>query len=195
MKNTTIHILHSILLTCTLILFGIIFAPIASAKFINTFLLKIGGGNFSNNDATAKYLAKYDLIITRKMESDDIGGSYGSTWMAIKSHNPNTKIHLYTQVNTTHLSSDSAAIYYTNNLARYGVSRGHSDGKLKDHNNYFLHRNGAKLEYIYNGSFKGFFNYYMINNDNKFKIPFASSPAYPYVLKHDLSLALKCLGN
>jgi len=119
-------------------------ASLASAKFINTFLIKIGGVNFPNNDETAKYLAQYDLIITRKMQSDDIGGSYGSTWKAIKKYNPNCKIHLYAKVNCTHPDSDSTTVYYSNNLARYNVSRGHFDGRLADHNGYFLHRDGKK---------------------------------------------------
>jgi hypothetical protein len=143
---------------CVLTLFCSIFSSTASAKFINTFLIKIGGDPFTNNDATAKYLAQYDLIITRKMQSRNISfegsSSYGSTWRAIKQHNPNTEIHLYTQVNSTNPSSDSWPIYSLNNISRYGDSRGHSDGKLKDHNNYFLHRNGAKLGYFNNGSLK-----------------------------------------
>jgi hypothetical protein len=140
MKNSKVK--SSVIIIFTISFLGLTGASQVSAKFINTFLIKIGGGDFTGNEDTAKYLAQYDMIITRKMQSDDIGGYYGSTWKAIKKYNPNCKIHLYAKVSTTHPDHDSHNNYYSNNLARYNVSKGHSDGKLANHYGYFLHRNG-----------------------------------------------------
>jgi len=140
---------------------GVSVALCAAPPFVRTLLIKIGGGPFTDSDATAAYLSQYDVILTRKMQSRNIAfqglNSYGSTWRAIKSHNSATQIHLYTQVNAVHPAADTSSIYYLNNIGRYGVSRDHSDGRLLDHDGYFLHRAGAKLEYWYGGSQLGYY--------------------------------------
>jgi hypothetical protein len=194
MKNFTVK---SFLITiCSLILFVLITVSPASAKFINTFLIKIGGNKFTNSEATAKYLAQYDVIITRKMQSANIGGSYGSTWKAIKKYNPNCKIHLYTKVNITHPDSDSTKIYYTNNLARFNISRGHSDGNLANHDDYFLHQNGKIwIHKSKNGGYllnpaKGKFQAYSLEatlNDYKYQA-WAADGVYTDLLYSDVTV-------
>ena len=72
-------------------LFISIFCLEAEAKFINTFLYRIGGNALRSGDEA--HLAKHSIIFCNKFHYDDIRGN---SWQAIKSINPNAKIYLYT---------------------------------------------------------------------------------------------------
>ena len=64
-------------------LFISIFCFEAEAKFINTFLYRIGGSPLSAGDE--KDLAKHSIIFCQTFHYDDIRGD---SWQAIKSINP-----------------------------------------------------------------------------------------------------------
>ena len=104
------------------------------AKFINTFLYRIGGNNLRPVD---KYtVANFDIVFLNKFHYDDIDGD---TWGSIKAINPDIKIFLYTTHNTVFSSHDNIQTVYLNDLGRYNISRGHSMGSLnRDHPEFFL---------------------------------------------------------
>ena len=114
------------------------------AKFINTFLYRIGGSSLSAGDE--KDLAKHSIIFCQTFHYDDIRGN---TWQAIKSINPNSKIYLYTTTTFVNRDDDSVSALYLNNLGRYNASRGHSMGSLNGNNGYLflLDKNGNRVRW------------------------------------------------
>ncbi len=81
-------------------------------------------------------LADYELLIFDRMRFKQINNN---TWKAIKTASPSTKILLYQAGPLVANNTDSKPVYYLNNLGRYDVSRGSSDGNLnKDHPDWFL---------------------------------------------------------
>ena len=126
---------------------------VAEAKFINTFMVRIGGKSLSSSDASL--MAKHDIIFCQKFHYDDIGGN---TWKAIKDINPKTEIYLYGQTALVAAGDDTVTTQYLNNLGRYNLSRDHSLGSLnKDNPNFFLlDANGKRVEWVYNASYQKF---------------------------------------
>ena len=123
-------------------LFISIFCIEAEAKFVNTFIIRIGGNALKSGDEA--HLAKHSIIFAQKFHYDDIRGD---TWQAIKSINPNAKIYLYTATAWVDINQDSTSAVNLNTLGRYNNSRGHSMGSLNgDNNNLFLFdSNGTRI--------------------------------------------------
>ena len=109
-------------------------SSVAEAKFINTFISRIGGNDLQSGDEVK--MAKYDIIFCNKFHYDDIRGD---TWGAVKDINPNTEIYVYSDVVFVYRYSDDDPTQGLNNLGRYNNSRGHSMGSLNgNHPSYFL---------------------------------------------------------
>ena len=136
-------------LTMCLIAFLIIsiFCIEAEAKFINTFLYRIGGSALRSGDES--HLAKHSIIFVQKYHYDDIRGD---TWGAIKKINQNAKIYTYASTMLVNTQDDSVSPVFLNNLGRYNVSRGHSMGSLNgNHKEFFLlNSNGQRVRWKWN---------------------------------------------
>lgn len=120
----------------TIVISIFLFFPDSSlqAKFIKSFVCRIGGNNLNSGDEVT--MAKYDIILANKFHYDDINGD---SWGAIKAINPDVEIYLYTDINQTYSTHDDLPTQYLNNLGRYNVSRGHSMGSLNGNNpDFFL---------------------------------------------------------
>ena len=122
----------------------ILFLPASSvqAKFIKTFLYRIGGDRLSSGDEVT--MAKYDIIMANKNHYDDISGD---SWGKIKAINPNVKIYLYTSILYVYSTHDNYDAIALNDLGRYGVSRGHSMGQLDiiNDNLFLLNSQGERV--------------------------------------------------
>ncbi len=113
---------------------GIGFKAFANES-VSPFLLYYGGGPAITQQMVSTF-AEYELVVTDRFRHSQVGGN---TWKAIKSLSPDTKIFLYQDGPFVHSNTDSYPLRGLNNLARYNVSRGSSDGSLKgDHPDWFL---------------------------------------------------------
>lgn len=102
---------------------------VCHAAFLQTFYIRVGGNALSSGDETT--LAKYDKLMFQRFHYDDIGGD---SWAAIQAINASCDIYVYQQGRSSDSDDDAKNIVNCNSLARYNVSRGHSDGSLNgDH--------------------------------------------------------------
>lgn len=118
-------------------------AQAASAKFTPTFLYYYGGGA-RLTPADVPRLAKYDLLdVDRFRYNDILINEVPSTFSEIRRANPNIQIFLYEMGPEVANDHDANPVVYLNDIGRYGVSRGHSQGSLNgQHPQWFL-RDGA----------------------------------------------------
>ena len=107
--------LKSVILTITILIYLI--QPV-EAKFINTFLARVGGNELRSGDEI--HMAKHDIIFCNKFHYNDIRGN---TWQAIKSINPNAKIYLYSATAVVDPDQDSTSAVNLNTLGRYNNSK------------------------------------------------------------------------
>ena len=142
MKSQKLH-----LSACIIIGLLFLFQASAEAKFINTFIIRIGGNSLHTGDEV--HLAKHDIIFCNKFHYDDIRGD---TWRAIKQLNPNAEIYLYGKMCLVHQNTGNYSTVSLNELGRYSVSRGHSMGSLNgNHPNFFLlNSSGNRIRWSYN---------------------------------------------
>ncbi|HEY3231795.1 MAG TPA: putative glycoside hydrolase [Roseiflexaceae bacterium] len=123
-------------------------AVTGSSRFIPVMLVYYGGGP-ALTAADAPRLAKYDLIDIDRFRYNQIGGS---TWAAIKAHNPKVEIYLYEMGAESPSHLDVTGRENLNGLGRYDVARGHPMGSLnRDHPELYLRDSSGKR--IYNTAF------------------------------------------
>ena len=132
MRNYKLLYLFILFYSLNTIQFGI-----CEAKFIQTFIPRIGGNSLNSGDATK--LAKFDIILCNKMHYNDDNGKYSNTWENIKSFNPNAKILLYTSAMYSNSEHDSWGDEAINGLDRFENDRNHPQGDL--HRDIALHKN------------------------------------------------------
>lgn len=107
----------------------------ASEGSVNPFLFMFGNIiKLTKQDIPA--LADYELLILDRWRFHQINNN---TWKEIKKASPNTKIFLYQLGPVVQDNADSRPVKNLNNLGRFDVSRGSSDGSLNgDHPDWFL---------------------------------------------------------
>lgn len=109
--------------------------PAASAprKFINTFVIRIGGQSLKPDDGPL--LAKFHMVMCDRSHYDDINGN---TWRTLKAINPEIEIYPYIS---------ASSIISVNGRGRNKGSRGPSMGNLnRDHPEFFLRdKNGKRV--------------------------------------------------
>ena len=124
-----------------MIIFSLFVAPV-EAKFINSFIIHIGGDTLQSEDITGA--AKHDIIFAQRFHYNDVGGD---SWAAIKAINPDAKIYIYTM--TTISDSDTACVALSNyTVSRYDDDCGHSQGDLNtDNPDYFMMDGDSRVTY------------------------------------------------
>lgn len=137
-----------------------------SSKFLNLYTIKIGGSSLPNTVAAAQQLAKFDLVWARTMESDDLGdppGSSnryrGSSWKAIRSYSPDTKIYVHTnlcQVDVRYDCTTNPDMFYINNPNRFSNACGHSMGKSSAISSLWYHDSEGALIQGHNANWRLF---------------------------------------
>ena len=106
-----------ILWVCLLAVFA--FPKASSAKFLQTFLCRVGGKDLSLTDKSL--MAKYDVILLQRFHYNDIEGD---TWGAVKAINPNVELFLYQLGRESQDNDDFRSAGGLNNLGRWNISRG-----------------------------------------------------------------------
>ncbi len=123
-KSITLVVVFCLLKSITLIS--------AANESINPYLIYYG-------DVSAQSiptLAEYDLIVLGRYRHAAVNGD---TWGAIKAVSPSTKIYIYQLGPQVADNTDSYDVRALDNLGRYNVSRGSSQGSINgDHPDWFL---------------------------------------------------------
>jgi hypothetical protein len=121
----------------------------AVTKFLNTFAIRIGGGDLVAGDEAV--LSKYDSVVLNRFHYNDIG----ETFKTLRALNPNIKILLYQSGTSTSNAQDSSQLIRLNSIARWLDARGHSMGNLSVDNPtlFLLDSNGDHILYSAGSNF------------------------------------------
>lgn len=110
-------------------------APLGHGKFIQTFTVKLRGGE-KLAPGDENLFAKHDMILITRNWHDAIGGD---TWSAIRGVDPTTEIYIQTEGPTIWREHDREETKQLKGIARYENARGHSMGSIqRDHPEFFL---------------------------------------------------------
>jgi hypothetical protein len=109
--------------------------PLGHGKFIQTFTVKLRGGE-KLAPGDERLLAKFDMILITRNWHDAINGD---TWAAIHRVDPATEIYIQSEGPTIWREHDRAEPKWLKGIARYENARGHSMGSInEDHPEFFL---------------------------------------------------------
>jgi len=114
----------------------------SSSKFIQTFMVKLRGGE-RIVPGHEMILGKFDMLMITRTWFDAV---QGNTWKAITSINPKAEIYIQTEGPTLWKEADKSSIQDLKDLGRYDISRGHTMGAInRDHPDFFLlDKNGQR---------------------------------------------------